>query len=68
MPKKLKKYRLHFVKTECYYADIEADSLQDAIDMAEDVESGQMEAIDDTLSFEFDEDFTKRMNTDKGIG
>ena len=67
MPKKLKKYRLHFVKTECYYADIEADSLQDAIDMAEDVESGQMEAIDDTLSFEFDEDFTKRMNTDKGI-
>ena len=67
MPKKLKKYRLHFVKTECYYADIEADSLQDAIDMADDVESGQMEAIDDTLSFEFDEDFTKRMNTDKGI-
>lgn len=67
MPKKLKKYRLHFVKSECYYADIEADSLQDAIDMAEDVESGQMEAIDDTLSFEFDEDFTKRMNTDKGI-
>lgn len=62
-----KKYRLHFVKSECYYADVEADSLQDAIDMAEDVESGQMEAIDDTLSFEFDEDFTKRMNTDKGI-
>ena len=68
MPKKLKTYRLHFVKTECYYADIEADSLQDAIDMAEDVESGQMEAIDDTLSFEFDEDFTNKMNTDKGIG
>lgn len=63
-----KRYRLHFVKTECYYADIEADSLQDAIDMAEDVESGQMEAIDDTLSYEFDEDFTKRMNTEKGIG
>ena len=68
MPKKLKKYRLHFVKTECYYADVEADSLQEAIDMADDVESGQMEAIDDTLSYEFDEDFTKRMNTDKGIG
>lgn len=67
MPKKLKKYRLHFVKTECYYADIEADSLQDAIDMADDVESGQMEAIDDTLSYEFDEDFTKRMNTNKGM-
>lgn len=63
-----KKYRLHFVKIECYYADVEADSLQEAIDMAEDVESGQMEAIDDTLSYEFDEDFTKRMNTDKGIG
>ena len=68
MPKKLKTYRLHFVKTECYYAVVEANSLQEAIDMADDVESGQMEAIDDTLSFEFDEDFTKRMNTDKGIG
>lgn len=68
MPKKLKKYRLHFVKTECYYADVQADSLQEAIDMADDVESGQMEAIDDTLSYEFDEDFTKRMNTEKGIG
>ena len=63
-----KKYRLHFVKTECYSAVVEADSLQEAIDMADDVESGQMEAIDDTLSFEFDEDFTNRMNTDKGIG
>ena len=63
-----KRYRLHFVKTECYYADVQADSLQEAIDMADDVESGQMEAIDDTLSYEFDEDFTKRMNTDKGIG
>ena len=68
MPKKLKTYRLHFIKIECYYADVEAESLDDAIDMADDVESGQMEAIDDTLSYEFDEDFTKRMNTDKGIG
>ena len=62
-----KTYRLHFVKTECYYADVQAESLDDAIDMAEDIESGQMEAIDDTLEFEFDEDFTNRMNTDKGI-
>ena len=68
MPKKLKTYRLHFVKTECYYADVQAESFDDAIDMAEDIESGQMEAIDDTLHFEFDEDFTNRMNTDKGIG
>lgn len=67
MPKKLKKYRLHFVKTECYSAVVEADSLQEAIDMADDVESGQMEAIDDTLSYEFDEDFTMNTNTDKGM-
>lgn len=68
MPKKLKKYRLHFVKTECYSAVVEANSLQEAIDMADDVESGQMEAIDDTLNYEFDEDFTNKMNTNKGIG
>ena len=68
MPKKLKKYRLHFVKTECYYADVEAESLDDAIDMAENIESGQMEAIDDTLSYEFDEDFTMNTNTEEGIG
>lgn len=49
-----KRYRLHFVKTECYSAVVEADSLQEAIDMADDVESGQMEAIDDTLCYEFD--------------
>ena len=67
MPKKLKKYRLHFVKTECYYADVQAESLDDAIDMAEDIESGQMEAIDDTLSFEFDEDSTMNTNTSKGM-
>ena len=60
-------FRLHFVKTECYYADVEADSLQEAIDMADDIESGQMEAIDDTLHFEFDEEFTKRTNTNKGM-
>ena len=63
-----KRYRLHFVKTECYYADVEAESLDDAIDMADDVESGQMEAIDDTLSYEFDEDFTVNTNTEEGIG
>lgn len=62
-----KTYRLHFIMTECYYADVKADNLQEAIDMAEDIESGQMEAIDDTLHFEFDEDFTKRTNTNKGI-
>ena len=67
MPKKLKKYRLHFVKTECYYTDVEAESLDDAIDMADDVESGQMEAIDDTLSYEFDEDLTMNTNTNKGM-
>ena len=62
-----KVFRLHFVKTECYYADVEADSLQEAIAMADDIESGQMEAIDGTLHFEFDEDFTKRTNTNKGM-
>ena len=61
-----KTYRLHFVKTECYYADVQAESLDDAIDMAEDIESGQMEAIDDTLNFEFDREFTININSDEG--
>ena len=56
------------MKTECYSAVVEADSLQEAIDMAEDIESGQMEAIDDTLSYEFNEDFTMNTNTEEGIG
>ena len=62
-----KTFRLHFVRTECYYADVEADSLQEAIDMADDVESGQMEAIDDALHFEFDEEATMHSNTNKGL-
>ena len=60
-----KTFRLHFTKTEYYYADVEADNLEEAIDMAEDIVSGQMEAIDDTINFEFDKDFT--MNTNEGI-
>ena len=67
MKKKIKKYRLHFVRIECYSAVVEAESLDDAIDMADDVESGQMEAIDDTLNFEFDRDFTMNTNTNKGM-
>ena len=63
-----KRYRLHFVKTVCYSAVVEADSLQEDIDMAEDIESGQMKAIDDTLNYEFDKDFTMNTNTEKGIG
>ena len=63
-----KTFRLHFVMTECYYADVEAIDIQEAIDMAEDIESGQMEAIDDTLHFEFDKDFTMNTNTEEGIG
>ena len=35
--------------------------------MAEDIESGQMEAIDDTLNFEFDRDSTMNTNTNKGM-
>ena len=31
------------------------------------LKSGQMEAIDDTLHFEFDRDFTMHTNTNKGI-
>ena len=38
-----KRYRLHFVKTESYSAIVEADSLQEAIDIADDVENGQCE-------------------------
>ena len=63
-----KTFRLHFVRAECYYAYVEADSLQEAIDMAEDIESGQMEVIDATLHFEFDKDFTMHTNTEEGIG
>lgn len=63
-----KRYKLHFVKTKCYYADVEANSLQETLVMAEYIESGQMKAIDDTLSYEFDEDFTMNTNTEKGIG
>ena len=63
-----KRYSLYFVKTECYSAVVEADNLQEAIDMADDVESEQMEVIDNTLSYEFDEDFTMNTNTEEGIG
>ena len=62
-----KTFRLHFVKTECYYADGEAYSLQKAIDMAEDIESGQMEAIEEFTRILYVLASIKRTNTSKGI-
>ena len=55
------------VATECYYADGEAYSLQKAIDMAEDIESGQMEAVEEFTRILYVLNSIKRTNTSKGI-
>ena len=65
--KKLNTYRLHFVMTECYYVDVEATNLDEAMEQAEDIESSQLESIDDTLEYEFDREFTINTNSEQGV-
>ena len=65
--KKLNTYRLHFVMEEYYYIDVEATSLDEAMEQAEEIESSQLKSIEDTLEYEFDREFTINTNSDQGV-
>ena len=65
--KKLNTYRLHFVMKEYYYVDVEATSLDEAMEQAEEIRSSQLELIEDTLEYEFDREFTINTNSDQGV-
>ena len=65
--KKLNTYRLHFVMKECYYVYIEAASLYEAIEQAEEIRSSQLKSIEDTLGYEFDREFTINSNSDHEV-
>ena len=65
--KKLNTYRLHFVMKEYCYVDVEATSLDEAMEQAEEIESSKLKPIEDTLDYEFDREFTINTNSDQGI-
>ena len=65
--KKLNTYRLHFVTKEYCYVDVEATSLDEAMEQAEEIESSQLKSIEDTLDYEFDREFTINTNSDQGV-
>ena len=65
--KKLNTYRLHFVIKECYYVYVEAASLYEAIEQAEEIRSSQLKSIEDTLEYKFDREFTINTNSDQGV-
>ena len=61
--KKLNTYRLHFVMKEYCYVDVEATSLDEAMEQAEEIESSKLKPIEDTLDYEFDREFTINTNS-----
>ena len=61
--KKLNTYRLHFVMKEYYYVDVEATSLDEAIEKAKEIESSQLKSTEDTLEYEFDREFIINTNS-----
>ena len=68
MKKKLKTYRLHFVTKEYCYVDVEATSLDEAMEQAEKIGSAQLKSNEHILEeYEFDKDFTMNTNTNKGM-
>ena len=66
--KKLNTYRLHSVMKEYYYVDVEATSLDEAMEQAEEIRSSQLESNEHTLGeYEFDREFTINTNSDQGV-
>ena len=66
--KKLNTYRLHFVMEEYYYVDVEATSLDEAMEQAEEIESSQLKSNEHILEeYEFDREFTINTNSDQGV-
>ena len=66
--KKLNTYRLHFVMKEYYYVDVEATSLDEAMEQAEEIRSSQLESNEHTLEeYEFDREFTINTNSDQEV-
>ena len=62
--KKLNTYRLHFVMEEYYYVDVEATSLDEAMEQAEEIESSQLKSNEHILEeYEFDREFTINTNS-----
>ena len=53
---------------EYYYVDVEATSLDEAMEQAEEIESSQLKSIEDILvEYEFDRELTINTNSDQGI-
>ena len=66
--KKLNTYRLHFVMKEYYYVDVEATSLDEAMEQAEEIGSAQLKSNEHILEeYEFDREFTINTNSDQGV-
>ena len=66
--KKLNTYRLHFVMKEYYYVEVEATSLDEAMEQAEEIGSSQLKSNEHILDeYEFNREFTINTNSDQGV-
>lgn len=54
-------YKIFQVRTECVYQEVEAESLEEAIELSEDCDT-EVITVDGTTTFEIDIDTTKDRN------
>ena len=54
-------YKIYQIKTECFYQEVEADSIEKAIEKSDDCDS-KLIPVDGTVSFVVDEESTDQFN------
>lgn len=54
-------YKVFQIKTECFYQEVEAETLEEAIELSDDCDT-ELIPIDGTATFQVDEETTKYRN------
>lgn len=57
----MKTYKIFQVKTECFYQEVEAETLEEAIELSEYCDT-ELIPVDGTTTFEVDVETTKHFN------
>lgn len=57
-------YKIYQIKTECFYQEIEAETLEEAIELSEDCDADLIQ-VDGTATFTIDEESTIHFNNEE---
>lgn len=57
----MKTYKIYQIKSECFYQEVEAETLEEAIENSDDCDAPLIK-IDGTITFNVDEETTRHTN------